>query len=114
MNGVLEREDVEVINLRLEAGERGTAIARDFCVSQQVISAIKRGQIWGHVTGRERIPRAKRPTYDLTDDLVRQIDEDLVRGDSCREVAQRYGLSYTVVYNIKIGKTWGHITGRQG
>lgn len=114
MSGVLEREDVEVIHERLNAGERSTTIARDFCVSQQTISAIKRGQLWGHVTGRPQLTRATRIHYSLTEAQVRQIDEELRRGDSCRVVAQRYGVTYTVVYNIKIGKTWGHVTGRQG
>jgi len=114
MSGVLEREDVEVIHERLNAGERSTTIARDFCVSQQTISAIKRGQLWGHVTGRERLVKNPRPGYSLTEEQVRAIDKDLRRGVSCRRVAEQYHLTYTVIYNIKIGKTWGHVTGRQG
>lgn len=51
---VLTREDVEVINLRLQEGEKGAVIARDFAVSQQSISAIKTGESWGWLTGNKR------------------------------------------------------------
>jgi transposase len=108
---VLEREDVEVINLRLEQGEQGTAIARDFCVSQQTISAIKNGQLWASVTGRP-LRISKKPKLHLNEEQVREIDVELRRGVTCRALADRYGVTRSMIYNIKIGKTWGWITGR--
>ena len=48
---VLEPEDVLVINERLQRGEMGAVIARDFAVAQQSVSAIKTGKTWGRVTG---------------------------------------------------------------
>lgn len=52
-NGVLTPEDVEVINERLQRGEKGAVIARDFAVSQQSISAIKTGDAWNWLTGNK-------------------------------------------------------------
>ena len=111
MSGVLEREDVEVIHLRLEKGEPGTAIARDFCISQQTVSGIKNGQLWASVTGRP-LQLSKKPKLSLTPDQVREIDAELRRGVANRVLADRYGVTRSMIYNIKIGKTWGWITGR--
>lgn len=51
---VLTAEDVEVINERLQNGEKGAAIARDFAVSQQSISSIKTGETWNWLTGNRK------------------------------------------------------------
>ena len=111
MSGVLEREDVEVIHLRLEQGEPGTTIARDFCISQQTVSGIKNGQLWARVTGRP-LKISKKPKLSLAPDQVREIDAELRRGVTCRVLADRYGVTRSMIYNIRIGKTWAWVTGR--
>ena len=111
MSGVLEREDVEVIHLRLLDGEPGTAIARDFCISQQTVSGIKNGQLWASVTGRP-LRLSKKPKLSLTADQVREIDAELRRGVTTRVLADRYEVTRSMIYNIKIGRTWGWVTGR--
>jgi len=111
MSGVLEREDVEVIHLRLNKGEKGTAIARDFCISQQTVSGIKNGQLWAGVTGRP-LKRTSKPKLHLNEEQVREIDAELRRGVADRTLADRYGVTRSMIYNIRIGKTWAWVTGR--
>lgn len=45
-NAKLTHSSVEIIRSRLESGHRCSDIARDFCVSKELISGIKRGKRW--------------------------------------------------------------------
>ena len=47
----LTDEDVRRIRSAVGSGERGTAVARRFGVSQSTVSLIKLGKHWGHVHG---------------------------------------------------------------
>lgn len=53
---VLSEADVLEIVRRRRAGETGRALAADFCVSPNTITAIMKGRNWSHLTGigRER------------------------------------------------------------
>lgn len=51
---VLTAEDVLVINERLQEGEKGAVIARDFAISQQSVSSIKTGETWNWLTGNRK------------------------------------------------------------
>lgn len=51
---MLTPEDVRIINERLQQGEKGAVIARDFAVSQQSVSAIKTGETWNWLTGNRK------------------------------------------------------------
>ena len=110
---VLTREDVEVIHARLLRGERGAVIARDFAVSQQIVSSIRTGQNWSHVTGiRPGNPRPHTQRGPLSRDQVLEIDSRLRAGDEVAELARSYGVSYQTIYAIRLGTTWAWLTGR--
>lgn len=116
--GVLSKEDVLVINERLLAKERGAAIARDFEVSQQSISAIKTGESWGHVTGRgTKQPaspeRMNTKSAVLTVAQVREIADRLDGGARQTVLAEEYNVSTQTIYSIKSGLAWGWLTGRE-
>lgn len=57
-----------------------------------------------HVKG-ERSPKAK-----LTAKSVAEIKRSLATGAHPSELALRYGVTAPVVYNIKAGRAWKHIT----
>lgn len=52
-DAVLKAADIPMIRRRLRNGEKQTAIARDYKVSSQTISAVKRGLTWAHVPEEE-------------------------------------------------------------
>lgn len=108
----LIEEDVLAILDRIKAGDKNVDIARDFAVSEQTISGIKTGQIWNRISGIEYKPRKRAPRNVLSEEQVLEIDEELRNGASCKELAQRYGVTRSVIYNISIGRTWGRATGR--
>lgn len=113
-HAVLEAEDVEIIYARLLKGDRGVKIAQDFAVSQQSISAIKTGKVWGHVTGlgEPLDPRAHITRALLAEEQVKEIDAALKAGTATqRELAQRYGVSDSTIYGIKTGLNWQWLTG---
>jgi len=49
--------------------------------------------------------------HRLTTDQVVEIKKGLAKGESQREMARKFGVSKTLIYYIKLGKTWAHITG---
>lgn len=62
---------------------------------------------------KERIRYAnlgsKSPVAVLNEELVIHIKEDLVRGDSIKDVAMRYGQKYSTVSSVSHERSWGHI-----
>jgi hypothetical protein len=110
---VLTREDVEVIHARLLRGDKGAAIARDFAVSQQIVSSIRTGKNWSHVTGiRQGEPRPRSHRGPLTRDQVLAVDALLREGVEVAVLARSYGVSYQTIYAIRMGTTWAWLTGR--
>lgn len=108
----LEEADVLAIFDRIQAGDKNVDIARDFAVSEQTISGIKTGQIWSRITGVRYEPRKRAPRNVLSDEQVLEVDAGLRRGDTVKELASRFGVTRSVIYNIAIGKTRGQLTGR--
>lgn len=109
----LTREDVEIIHERLKNGDKGVDIARDFCVSQQSISAIRTGANWAHVTGvkpGDVIPSTYRGA--LTRAQAEEADAELRAGTPVGELARRFGVTYQTIYHIQIGFSWAWLTGR--
>lgn len=116
-SGVLEEEDVKVIFERLQQGERGAVIARDFAVSQQSVSAIKHGKVWGHVTGlsepKVRAPRDRVTYSTLTEAQVLEINRRLKSGSRKQDLAELFDVSYSTIHAIEKGRAWGWLTGNK-
>lgn len=112
-NAKLNEADVRAINDRLNAGDRATAIARDFVISQQSVSAIKNGKAWGHVTGRStKDPREHKNRGVLNREQVLAIDAALKEGVRPSHLAEQYGVSHNTIYQLRLGQTWAWLTGR--
>lgn len=112
-NKVLTPEDVLAIRDRLNRGEPGVSIARDFAISQQTVSGIKTGAYWGRVTGLDaRAPGEHTSRGKLSREDVMAIDDALEEGVPPIELARRYGVSHNTIYLIRLGRTWAWLTGR--
>lgn len=46
----------------------------------------------------------------LTEEAVRRIKEKIKLGGNCASIAREFNTSPHVIYSIKHGKTWGHVT----
>jgi transposase-like protein len=107
----LDAEDVRVIDQELRAGVPQADLAREFGVSPQSISAIATGAAWAHVTGRPQPPLPNRHVLIYED--VRAIDQALREGVRGTVIAKEFGVSDRTVSAIKLGRNWGHVTGRE-
>lgn len=106
---VLTEDDVLAIHDALQHGESQPALAADFGVTQQTISAINTGKFWGDVTGKVLVTSAR---AQLTVEDVRAIDVALRAGIPGRVIAEDYAVSEQAISNIKRGRNWTWITGR--
>lgn len=105
----LNKDQVLDIYERILDGEPGPSIALDYGISQQSVSAIGSGRNWGTVTGASFNPG---PRTTLTEDNVREIDTLLQDGYSTKELAAMYGVSLHTIREIRSGRRWFNVTGR--
>jgi DNA-binding XRE family transcriptional regulator len=109
MRNVLSEDDVLFIHAALRDGESQPALAADFGVTQQTISAINTGKAYSELTGRVQQQTAK---AQLTVEDVRAIDVALRAGIPGRVIAEDYAVSEQAISNIKCGRNWTWVTGR--
>jgi uncharacterized protein YjcR len=103
----LEAEDVLDIYKRTHEGEKQVRIANDYGVSQSVVSGIKSGYYWSHVTGAERT----RPLTSRQQRVIQIYNAYWLQKRPVREIAEEYGMSLTAVYEIRAGRVGGRYTG---
>lgn len=78
-------------------------IAAEYQCAQSLVSKIKRGEMWGHVTGHKH----HKPKPRLTRQVVIQIRTD---ARSIGEVAATYGVSASTVKKIRGRRAWVGLT----
>ena len=106
-NCILTPEDVMDIFERCQEGEKQSAIAKDYVISQATVSGIKLGVYWNDVTG---MPRRRR----LTENQERSLEiynAYWVEKLPVKEIALRFGVSKNTVYDIRNGTTAARLTG---
>lgn len=92
---------------RCHSGEKQSAIAKDHVISQATVSGIKRGEYWNDITGEPR----RRP---LTPGQRRRLaiyDAYWVEKLPVKQIALRFGVCQSTVYDIRNGTTAARITG---
>lgn len=83
-------------------------IANKYSIDKSVVSSIKRGRCWSHVTGQKYIPSQKKP---LTDKEILEVYKLAIEGKmKYIDIASKYGISKGEVSNIRIGITGKKIT----
>jgi transcriptional regulator with XRE-family HTH domain len=106
-NRFLTPEEVLDIYQRCKSGEKQGNIAREYVVSQATVSGIKRGYYWNDVTGEPR-RRKLSPNQQRNLAIYQAYWEDKL---SVKEIAARFGVSKSAVYDIRNGTTAPHVTG---
>lgn len=115
----LSDEQVTAIRRRYTGawGEQGR-LAKEYGVSQGLISQLLRGDIWGHLPlGEVRAASGKpvhgaaHPQATVTDDIVRSLRQRYATGGSTyAALAKDFGISVVTVSRIIRYKTWKHVT----
>ncbi|WP_294742041.1 hypothetical protein [uncultured Exiguobacterium sp.] len=82
----------DVLKLRYRAGDRGERLVRPV------------GEDWTRMTG-EKNANAK-----ITAEIALDIKQRLAKKETAVSIAASHGISKYLVYDIKRGKTWKHIT----
>lgn len=105
--GLLTPEDVLDIYERSHSGESQTDIAKDHMISQATVSGIKRGYFHTEITGHERF-------YPPTERQERILDiysEYWDKKVPVPEIAAKFGVSLSTVYDIRNGSVGAKVTG---
>lgn len=93
-------------------GASDDQVATTFSVSTAVVSKIKRGVAWAHVT---QVKRSRtRANSSLNAETAMAVYEDAWSGEyKYRDIAERYGISIGSVGDIKRGASWADVTGHR-
>lgn len=92
--------EVLLINERLKQGESTVALGKEFGVSRVMISCIRTGRAWQHLTSNDVPP--KQPKLSAEDRL--QIKTLLSEGRTGREIAKLFDVAPAVISCIKNGR----------
>lgn len=116
-NVLLTEEDVkEIINLILQ-GKGNDEISKLYNTAPHTISDIRNHKTWKYLTTDMIFPRVRRnkgfgnEKSKLTETDVKEIKTRLQNHDykSLQKLASEYSVTTTVIYNIKIGKTYNYV-----
>lgn len=109
--------DVEVsaIYRRVWAGELQTHLAVEFGISREVISNIKLGRAWTHITGHVAAfaTGPSRSNARLSSDQAVEIYRRCHSGERDDALAAEYGVKRSAVNNIRNGWSWQQFTGHK-
>jgi hypothetical protein len=85
-------------------------IAKQFGISQRMISDIVSGEHWKHVARPHGLNNRRTGRQILTEDAVREIKSLLLAGDLTHgAIAARYGVSGPTIWQIADGRTWKNV-----
>lgn len=104
----LTEDKVRQIKMRSAAGIGNKALAKEFGVSHSNISAIVLGKSWAHVKVKVR-PKENKWGTKLTEEMVRDIRQQVANGRSVNSIAVELGYSPTTIDNVVKRVTWKHI-----
>ncbi len=104
----LREGDAEAIMKAVDAGEGVRNVAARFGISAGRVSDIRRGKSrWAKPVA---IPTG-RSDRQLSDEKARAIYAATAAGGAVADVAQRYGVSKSMVYDIRRGATYASVSG---
>ena len=111
----LTEKNVIDIKERLANGELLRCLSKEFGVSTTVISNVKRGKTWSHVTVSKEIQnsldrRINKNKHKYGHELIKNIKIDLKNGIRMIDISIKYNVPYMTVNSIKTGANHSKIT----
>jgi DNA-binding XRE family transcriptional regulator len=105
----------EIASLIISDPRSSYELAKTIGVSASTVKAVRNGSTWGHLTNGMKQPTRTRKTLRgesngnsvLTNEQVLEVYCGSTPG---AELARRFGVSRTLIYRIRQGKVWRHVT----
>lgn len=116
----LTNAQVRAIARALRGGKVASSkLARQYGVGETTIDKIRSGHQWSSVTGgKVQVKRLLTKAGELhsrvilTDRNVQEIRVALRDGHGLTELARKYRVHYTTIYDIREGRSWRHLKER--
>lgn len=107
----LTKENVKYIKRSLLNDKKNAVdLAKEFGVTKECISNIKRGETWSHVTIEDEEELRDVQNKKLTREDVVGIKKELKYGDKTqREIADEFGVGQQNISRINTGKNWSGV-----
>lgn len=102
----LTEADVLEIQEAFEQGVKDYVLAEKYGVTSGVISSIRLGKTWKHVSGKVFEPSGPNPVKKLTGEDIPQIRQYFKDGLNDAEIGRKYNVARGTINQIRQGKTW--------
>lgn len=104
----INEKDVLDIQALFEAGVADFEIAEEFGVTSGVISAIRLGKTWKHVSGKVFLPSGPNPVKKLSAEDIPTIRQMIRDGVNDADIGRLYKVARGTINQIRQGKTWAN------
>ncbi len=109
-NTDLKNKDVENIIFMIISNKTIKEIAKSFNISEDIVSQIKTGKTWKHITKNYTNLLDKKTKRKLKKEDVLSIRKLIKEGNDDKSISKIYNVSPRAIYNIRNNKTWKNIT----
>lgn len=106
---ITEEQVKQIVELLLQ-NKTNKEIQKITNISYNTILNIRNKKSYSNLTKNIEIPKIKDEQLKLEEDQATEIIELLLKGQPIRSIAKQYNVSPTTIRNIKIKKTWTHLT----
>lgn len=102
----LTEKDVLEIQAAFEAGEKDFVLAEKYGVTSGVISSIRLGKTWKHVSGKVFAPSGPNPVKKLSGEDIPVIRQMFLDGFNDADIGRKFNVARGTINQIRQGKTW--------
>ena len=102
----LTDKDILAIQAAFEAGERDSVLAQRYGVTSGVISSIRLGKTWKHISGKVFAPSGPNPVKKLSGDDIPIIRQMFLDGFNDADIGRTFNVARGTINQIRQGKTW--------
>ena len=102
----LTEKDVLEIQAAFEAGEKDFVLAEKYGVTSGVISSIRLGKTWKHVSGKVFAPSGPNPVKKLSGEDIPVIRQLFLDGFNDADIGRKFSVARGTINQIRQGKTW--------
>lgn len=102
----LTNADILEIQAAFEIGVKDFELADKYGVTSGVISSIRLGKTWKHVSGKVFVPSGPNPVKKLSAEDIPIIRKMFVDHFSDAEIGRRFNVARGTINQIRQGKTW--------